>query len=145
VGTRSKRAAAERVATASGYYVDRRAADFRLAEPAAVVDRHLGYVRRVGDVQRSAAARSVDAETVDVDAAFRLRAPMPADEQRSRSVDAADVLPARLQAGHQYHEVVIHARTGNRVDHRLIDHALRLDVLHVDDGALAAHRNRFLQ
>ena len=69
---------------------------------------------------------------------------MAAKERRRRPVDAADVLSGRAQLDprHQRRQVLERAVGGNRRQHVVADHPLRLRALHVHDRRLAGDGDR---
>ena len=138
--------AAERVAASPRHDVDHRPAGFGFAEPASDVDRDFRDVLRVGDVERATAARSVHAETVHIESTFRVGATVAAHVQRGGAIDSAHVLcVADRQPRHQHDEVVIRTLARDGVNRLVIDDALLLDALHVDDRALADDSQRLFQ
>ena len=141
VGAAGEPRAADLVATGLGHHVDHRPAGLGLTQPASDVDRHFGGIRRVGHIERPAAARPVDAQAIDVETAFGRRAAVTAHVQRRRAVDPADVLARRVEAGHEHDQVVIVARARYGTEGVAADHPLLLGALHVDDRALALDRH----
>ena len=56
-----------------------------------------------------------------------------------------DLRGSGIDAGHELQDVVVRARGGNRLEQVAVDDRLAACALHVDNGRLAAHRDRFFQ
>ena len=130
--------AAERVAASPRHNVDHRPAGFGFAETASDVDRDFRDVLGVGDVERATTARSVHTKTIHVESTFGVGAAVTTHVQRGGAIDAAHVLRiADRQPRYQHDEVVVGPLAWDGVNGLVIDDALLLDALHIDDGAFA--------
>ena len=138
----------EGVAAGARHDVDRRPADFGFTESARRRDRNLLRVLDVLPVARDAAAvqRRAGIQAIDLRAAFVAAAAAATEHDHPRAQLHVRYAAAALHHRRdQHHETGIALGGRQRLHELAVQRALPSRALHVDDRALAGHRDRLLE